>query len=436
MRKKREKQRPLSPQWPDHQLAQELKMISRILDDHPQTLELIVQDLSDRVDSSVGAPGLTAEQVLRCAVIKQLHQFSYRKLEFHLVDSQSCQRFCRLPYGASISKATLAENLGKIEPATWKALGAAQARGLEKGQRIRVDATAVQTNIHYPLDSELLYDGIRAVTRWLGQLREREGIGFVDHTRRAKRRVLNIRNRRGKKRLDGYRDLIKVASKTAHYAEQALAASARWSDPLSLAGAAQLAHYLGLLHKVIEQTQRRVLSGEAVAAQEKICSVFEEHTDILKKSPRETVFGHKVFVSTGASSLILDCVVERGNPADSHYVQPFLERHRQLYGKVPRQSAWDGGFASAANLRWAKEQGVQDVAFSKKCGLTVESMVRSSWVYKQLKRFRAGIEGCIGTLKHTFGLHRCTWKGWPHFQSYVHASVLTYNLVVLARLLL
>ena len=91
-------------------------------------------------------------------------------------------------------------------------------------------------------------------------------------------------------------------------------------------------------------------------------------------------------------------------------MQPFLERHRQLYGKVPRQSAWDGGFASAANLSWAKEQGVQDVAFSKKCGLTVESMVRSSWVYKQLKRFRAGIEGCIGTLKHTFGLHRCTWK--------------------------
>ena len=124
------------------------------------------------------------------------------------------------------------------------------------------------------------------------------------------------------------------------------------------------------------------------------------------------------------------------NPADSNYVQPFLERHRQLYGKVPRQSAWDGGFASAANLSWAKEQGVQDVAFSKKCGLTVESMVRSSWVYKQLKRFRAGIEGCIGTLKHTFGLHRCSWKGWPHFQSYVHASVLTYNLVVLARLLL
>ena len=151
---------PFPHHGPITQLANELKVISRILDDNPQTLELIVQDLSDRVDSSVGAPGLTAEQVLRCAVIKQQHQFSYRKLEFHLVDSQSCQRFCRLPYGASISKATLAENLGKIEPGTWKAINDhlvrwAQARGLEKGQRIRVDATAVQTNVHYPLDSEL-----------------------------------------------------------------------------------------------------------------------------------------------------------------------------------------------------------------------------------------------------------------------------------------
>ena len=150
---------PFPHHGPIRQLANELKVISRILDDNPQTLELIVQDLSDRVDSSVGAPGLTAERCCVVPSLKQLHQFSYRKLEFHLV-VQSCQRFCRLPYGASISKATLAENLGKIEPGTWKAINDhlvrwAQARGLEKGQRIRVDATAVQTHVHYPLDSEL-----------------------------------------------------------------------------------------------------------------------------------------------------------------------------------------------------------------------------------------------------------------------------------------
>ncbi len=63
-------------------------------------------------------------------------------------------------------------------------------------------------------------------------------------------------------------------------------------------------------------------------------------------------------------------------------------------------------------------------------------LVRSSWIYKQLTRFRAGIEGCISRLKRVFGLDRCTWKGWEHFKQYVRASVVAYNLLVLARLLL
>lgn len=76
------------------------------------------------------------------------------------------------------------------------------------------------------------------------------------------------------------------------------------------------------------------------------------------------------------------------------------------------------------------------MAFAKKRGLKIENMVRSSWIYRQLRRFRAGIEGCISTLKRVFGLDRCPWKGWAHFQRYVQLSVVAYNLIVLARLLL
>ncbi len=74
------------------------------------------------------------------------------------------------------------------------------------------------------------------------------------------------------------------------------------------------------------------------------------------------------------------------------------------------------------------------IDIAKKAGLKVTDMVRSSWVYKQLRRFRAGIEGCISMLKRVFGADRCTWKGWEHFQQYVHLSVLSFNLLVLARL--
>ena len=172
MRKNRENQLPLSPSWPDHRLARELESISKILDQNPSISDLVLHDLCDKVSSKNGARGMTAEQVLRCALIKQTHQFSYEKLAFHLIDSQSFRTFCRLPYGFTPSKSTLQESISRIEASTWQAvnrvlLNWADKKGLEKGRKIRVDATGVQSNIRYSLDSHLLYDSIRVVTRLL-----------------------------------------------------------------------------------------------------------------------------------------------------------------------------------------------------------------------------------------------------------------------------
>ena len=441
MRKNRENQLPLSPSWPDHCLARELEAISEILDQNPSISDLVLHDLCDKVSSKNGARGMTAEQVLRCALIKQTHQFSYEKLAFHLADSQSFRTFCRLPWGYTPSKTVLQENISKIGECSWQEVNRvlvswADRKGLERGRKIRVDATTVESDIHYPTDSQLLYDAIRVLTRFLKRVGQRESVSFVDHTRRAKRRCLNIRNSRGEKRKQHYRDLLKVAGKTQGYASGALEQAEQWRDPISQALAGELAHYLDLMGRVIQQTQRRVLQGEKVPAREKIVSIFEEHTDIIEKGARESIFGHKLYLTVGKSSLILDALLIEGNPADSQQVEPLLERQCDLYGRYPRQASFDGGFASADNLKWAKGQGVRDVAFAKKCGLSIEDMVRSSWVYKQLRRFRAGIEGCISTAKRVFGLTRCLWKGWAHFQRYVHLSVVSYNLVVLARLLL
>ena len=105
MRKNRENQLPLTPLWPDHQLSYELQMISRILDDNPEILDLVLQDLSDKTDPQKGSPGLSAEQVLRCAVLKTWQQLSYQKLAFHLADSISLRGFCRLPWDGHRAKA-------------------------------------------------------------------------------------------------------------------------------------------------------------------------------------------------------------------------------------------------------------------------------------------------------------------------------------------
>ena len=134
-----------------------------------------------------------------------------------------------------------------------------------------------------------------------------------------------------------------------------------------------------------------MLAGEPVPARDKLVSLFEPHADIIVKGSRDVDYGHKLNLTTGRSGLILDLVIEAGNPADRERLLPMLERHIALYGKAPRQAAADGGYASRDNLAQAKACGVRDMAFHKKSGLRIEDMVKSRWVYRKLRNFRAGM---------------------------------------------
>jgi IS5 family transposase len=200
--------------------------------------------------------------------------------------------------------------------------------------------------------------------------------------------------------------------------------------------AKELAEYVALTKRVVSQTYRRVILEEKVPAEEKVVSIFEPHTDIIVKDRRDTYYGHKIALAGGVSGLLTDLVIEDGNPCDSTLAVEMITRQKEIYGRVPRQAAYDGGFASRANLKTIKDMGVKDVSFAKKCGLNIADMVKSTWVYKKLRNFRAGIEGMISYLKRSFGMRRCTWRGHQSFKSYAWSSVVTANLLLLSRHLL
>ena len=264
------------------------------------------------------------------------------------------------------------------------------------------------------------------------EAQERFDLGFKNQEKRARRRYLALLRAKKNEQVKLYRDLLKITRKTVKEAFR-LAAVLNARDVLAQQAAAQLRHFAALGLKVISQTERRVFKGEKVPAREKILSIFEHHTDIIVKDRRETVYGHKINLTSGASTLILDCVIEEGNPADATRAVPMIERQKEIYGRVPRQASFDGGYASKANLKDLKEFGVKDVAFNKKRGLEVADMAKSGWVYKQLTRFRAGIESGISFLKRCFGLVRVTWRGEESFKAYVWGSVVSVNLLILAR---
>ncbi len=240
--------------------------------------------------------------------------------------------------------------------------------------------------------------------------------------------------------LAAYWGLHSYAQRLAVYAEAAIQAlrsfeGADLNDSLAALGLARdLDRAVGILRKVIDQMVRSVIRGEKVPASEKVVSFFKEHTDIIVKGRRDVQYGHTVFLAGGASNLILDCLIERGNPADSDRYQNLLERHKDQFGRAPRQVSADGGFASRNNLAFAKGREVKDTVFAKKRGVTVIEMAKSAWVCKMLRNFRAGIEAGISILKRAFGLDRCPWSGWGGFKQYVWSSIVSYNLLVLARI--
>jgi transposase, IS5 family len=218
------------------------------------------------------------------------------------------------------------------------------------------------------------------------------------------------------------------------YLHRARMGLANVTDPAVALWQAKVRHYQPLIERIIAQSERRVLAGQPVPTRDKLVSLFEPHADIIIKGSREVHYGHKLNLITGRSGLILDLVVEAGNPADSERLLPMLERHIAFYGRAPRQAAADGSFASRDNLRQAKARGVRDMAFHKKGGLRIEDMVRSRWVYRKLRNFRAGIEADISCLKRAYGLARCTWRGLGHFKAYVWSAVVAYNLALFTRL--
>jgi IS5 family transposase len=194
-----------------------------------------------------------------------------------------------------------------------------------------------------------------------------------------------------------------------------------------------LRHYIALVWRVIDQTERRVLRAETVPVADKLFSLFEPHSDLIIKGGRGPEFGHKLFLAGGKSGMVTDVRDLDGNPADTTLVEDWLDRHVEQYGEPPDRTAFDGGFASQANLALLKEAGVRDAVFHKKRGLEIADMARSTWIYRTTRKFRAGIESTISFLKRCFGWTRCGWRGLDSFRAYVRAAVVTANLFVFAR---
>src|ERR1700723_1298013 len=439
-----------------------LQAISDFLDDQKDMIDQVRCDLiRDLKNAETGRSGMTPQQILRSLVLMRVKNWDYRELRERIADGLTLRQFTDFYCDPVPKHDAFNRGFNRLTPQTLKAINdmvvqAAVVLGLEDGAKLRVDTTVVDTDIHHPTDNTLLWDVVRVVTRLVGRLAKalelRRIAGFRDRRRSARRRMYEIqrmttRQRQGvgSRQTATYRALIDIAEEAVASARTALDNTAKLlgKDPFAAmtidAIRDEIAHYCGLGERVIDQARRRVLDGEQVPNAEKIYSIFEPHTDLIKRGKVRTPveFGHKEFLAESAKGLITQYEVLKGNPVDEVHVAPSLRRHRHVFRRAPALYGADRGFFSENNLAVCVRGGVATVSIPQRGGSKTPQRRdhERSAAFKRGQRFRAGIEGRISVLMRGRGMKRCRAEGAERFALFVAAAVLANNLMIIGELL-
>ena len=440
------------------QLDPHMQAIADFLDRQHSLIEQVRQDLVRGLKNpNTGRSGLTPAQTLLSLILMRIKNWDYRELRERINDGYTLRSFTgfdshRVPKHDAFNRA-----FHRLTPATLGAINRAVVHAavqlcLEDGKQLRIDTTVVETNIHFPTDATLLWDSVRTITRLVKELAEKlpRGVnGFPHRTRSARRRMQEIERmtaaQRQQQQTTKYCMLLEITRQVVKSARRVVGNARRVKRVESITAARirqlcqQIEHSCELAVRVIDQTERRVLERELVPAEEKVYSIFEPHTDLIKRGKlrQPLEFGHKVLLAESAQGLITDYQVLEGNPADCTQVAGSLERHQQTFHCPPEIFAGDRGFYSAGNLEGCRQAGVAQECIPQSGGhksAEREAMERSA-AFKKGQRFRAGIEGRISVLFRGRGMKRCRAKGRERFEVLVGAAVLANHLLRIADLL-
>lgn len=434
----------------------ELAALDRLLEDDV-LFGRVKADLARRFPRTTGTgrPSTPVEVVLRMLVVKHLYGWSYEETERFVNDSLVLRQFCRLYLMPAPDHTTLLRWANLVQPETLHRLldrvtELARQLRVTRGRKLRTDSTVVETTIHHPSDSTLLADGVRVLSRLarrakgvLGAAAQAAGGLFRDRTRSARQLARRIGEAAAHatagaeaRRREAYRRLLAVARASLRQAAQVRRRLAGTAGAAAGRLRAGLEHFEPLVTRAVAQAERRALRGEAVPAGEKVLSLFEPHTAVIRRGKvrQPTEFGRKVVLDEVDGGLVTRYAVLPGNPPDARGVPASLAHHQAAFGRPPALLAGDRGTHSPENERAAQRLGVKRVALPQPGASTPARRAheRQRW-FRRAGRFRAGIEGRISVLKRGFGLARCRYRGEAGLERWVGWGVLAHNLRLISR---
>lgn len=424
-----------------------LAQIDRLLED--ETLyQFIRNDLAARYPNTetTGRKSTPVEVILRMLVVRRLYNWSYEQTEKRVKDSLVLRWFCRVYFESVPDDTTLIRWAGLVQSETLEKFnqrltGLATQLKVIRGRKLRTDGTVVETNIQSPADSRLLAAGVRVLGRTLrragqllGEKTELARTLFRNRYRSARKtarqaqRLMGRNQELGKQR---YQKLVTITQRTVCQVEKVLGVLKDVSEKQVQRLVETFETFLPRAKQVIDQTVRRVFQEESVPADEKIVSIFEPHTAIIRRGKvgKAVEYGRKLWLDEVEGGVVSNWRVLDGNPSDKNQWLPSLEAHHAHFDRPPEQVSADRGVYSAPNQQAAEDQGVKRVVLPKPGKKSAERLAheKQGW-FRRGRKWHAGVEGRISVLKRVFGLNRCLNHGENGFHRWVGWAVIANNL--------
>lgn len=401
-----------------------------------------------------GRPGTPADTVLRMLLLKHLYRWSYDTLEREVRMNLVYRAFARVGAAAVPDAKTILKIARVLGPEVITQVHAcvvhlAVAQRVTAGRRLRIDTTVVETDVHYPTDSTLLRDSVRVLTRTMqrvGRVLGGAAAQVRNRLRSVGRRVLAIarasrhetdrpqRVRQYRRLMAATRAVLRDADTTVRRLAQRVRTAAPAVHRLLQRARQTLDTMRPLARRVLAQTQQRIVGGNTHVP-DKVLSVFEPHTEAIRKGKlvKPTEFGKLVTIQEAEGQIVSAYEIHAKRPADVTLWVPALDRHAEVFGRMPYLAAGDRGFSSADNEQAALDRQIRRVILPQAGPKTPARRTheRQRW-FRRGQCWRVGCEGRISVLKRRHDLRRCRYHGADGMARWVGLGVIADNLLSIA----
>lgn len=415
-----------------YELNEELSKVDKLLSNHS-----LLKPFEDVFDSTMGRPGTPIDVYLRMLYLKTRWGLSYEEVEAEVRERLTWRRFCNLslmdPVPDSTTLIKLNERFGEERIAELNKIlvkDLVKTKAI-KPRRIRIDSTTIESHISCPTDINLIHQVVKTLTRTA----QKPGTKITNHVRSAKAALakvgasLKVKSKSHKKQIKTtLQKITKFATDTAEQSKVVIKNIKSIAD-VKANLVDKYKEQITIAEQILEQTKQKLAGSKSIP--DRIVSFYDpEARSIVKgKFNKPAEFGRTTQLVQDSSGIIMDYEIHLGNPNDRPLLVPLIKKFKKNFGRAPTEIAADRGYYDSQSIAALKNIGVHRVSIPKAGRMNAKEnrKQKSKW-FKQLQRFRCGIEAGISMLKRQFSIGKLLVRGSPATAIKVSFAIFSYNL--------